>query len=155
MPRDDPRPLSNVGAARCADCGFLRAGVRARDRAGTFRAMNDWLPWVALALLAIVIVRRVIAMRNRIPGEAARAKVREGALLLDVRTPGEFAAMAIPSAKNVPVHELGSRLSELPRDRPIIVYCASGMRSAGAASFLRKRGFEVHDLGPASAWPLG
>lgn len=115
--------------------------------------MNDWVFWCAAAVLALFVVRRLIAIRSRIPGDAAREKVREGAVLLDVRTPGEFAAAALPGAKNVPLQELASRLPELPRDRAIVVYCASGMRSSAAASFLKKRGYEVHDLGPASAWP--
>ncbi|MDQ3033063.1 MAG: rhodanese-like domain-containing protein [Myxococcota bacterium] len=109
--------------------------------------------WIAMAILAILIVRRVLAIRGRIPGAEARAKVDAGALLLDVRTPAEFASSALPGATNVPVHQLASRLGELPRDRPIVVYCASGMRSSSAASFLRRRGLEVYDLGPGSAWP--
>lgn len=115
--------------------------------------MQDVVFWIAVALFVVIVVRRVLAIRSRIPGEQARAKVDAGALLLDVRTPREFEAASLPGARNVPVHELASRLGELPKDRPIVVYCASGMRSSSAASFLKRRGLEVYDLGPASAWP--
>jgi rhodanese-related sulfurtransferase len=43
-------------------------------------------------------------------------------------------------------------MSELPRDHTIVVYCASGMRSARAATALRSAGYEVRDLGPMSNW---
>ncbi len=114
---------------------------------------RDPLFWGALALTVFLVVRFVLAARNRIPGAKAREKVAAGALLLDVRTEGEFRGGAIPGAKNIPVQSLASRLGELDRARPVIVYCASGMRSSSAASLLKKNGFgEVHDLGPASAW---
>ena len=84
----------------------------------------------------------------------ARRLVAAGATLLDVRTPEEFAAGHLPGARNIPVDELGGRLDEVgPRDRPIVVYCASGVRAASAARTLAGAGFtRVHDLGPMSAW---
>lgn len=90
----------------------------------------------------------------RISGKDAREKVAAGALLLDVRTPGEFASGHIKGALNIPVHELGTRVGELgATSRPVVVYCASGMRSARATSLLRKKGWgEVYNLGPQSAW---
>lgn len=114
---------------------------------------HDFPSWIGTGIFAFLLVRFVIAARGRVSGPVARQKVAEGALLLDVRSEGEFRGGAIPGAKNIPVQALGRRLSELDRARPIVVYCASGMRSASAASMLRKSGFtEVHDLGPAAAW---
>lgn len=79
--------------------------------------------------------------------------VQEGALLLDVRSPEEFASGRLPDAVNIPVEELKSRLGELEAKRPIVVYCRSGRRSAKAAELLKSAGFQqVHDLGPMSAW---
>lgn len=92
-------------------------------------------------------------------GKVAPAKARElverGALLLDVRTPGEFAGGHIAGARNVPLQELGARVGELgDRDRPVVLYCASGMRSASAASALKRAGFKhVFDLGAMGRWP--
>ncbi len=115
--------------------------------------MRDLPFWIGVTVLAIFVVRFVVAARNRIAGPAARAKVAAGALLLDVRSETEFKSGAIPGAKNIPVQSLASRLGELEPARPVVVYCASGIRSASAASLLKRRGFsEVHDLGPAAAW---
>ena len=114
--------------------------------------INDLLFWVLVAFVVVMAVRMFLASKNRISPDDARAKVKAGALLLDVRTPGEFSAGAIPGAKNIPVQSLGSRLGELPKDKPIVVYCASGMRSASALGLLKKNGFDAYDLGPASRW---
>lgn len=88
-----------------------------------------------------------------VDGKRARELVQAGAILLDVRTPGEFAGGALPGARNVPVQELQARLGELDRAATYVVYCRSGARSASAAGALRGAGFgQVHDLGSISAW---
>lgn len=82
-----------------------------------------------------------------------RELVRNGALLLDVRTPDEYAAQHVPGASNIPVDQLPARLAEVgPASRPIVVYCRSGARSARAAAFLRASGYDVHDIGGLHAW---
>ena len=88
----------------------------------------------------------------RISGVDARAAVAEGATLLDVRTPGEYEGGHIDQAVNIPVADLGRRVDEVSKDKPVVVYCASGGRSARAAGLLREAGYTVHDLGPMSAW---
>jgi len=107
---------------------------------------------VLTAFVVVMVVRMFLASRNRISASEARAKVDAGGLLLDVRSPGEFSAGALPGARNIPVQSLGSRLGELPKGKPIVVYCASGMRSASALGLLKKNGFDAYDLGPASRW---
>lgn len=91
-----------------------------------------------------------------ISGEAARALVtQKGAFLLDVRTPEEFKEGHVEGATNIPVQVLESRLAELAdkKEKDIVVYCRSGMRSARAAALLKERGFvKVHDLGGMSNW---
>jgi len=87
-----------------------------------------------------------------VDGTQAQELVGQGALLLDVRTTGEFAGGALPGAVNIPVGELSSRLDELPTDTTIITYCASGSRSATAAALLRNEGFTVCNLGAMSNW---
>lgn len=83
----------------------------------------------------------------------ARQMVANGALLLDVRTPAEYAAGHVDGALNIPVQELGSRMRELgPTTRPIVVYCRSGARSATATGMMRSVGYEVLDVGPMSAY---
>lgn len=62
--------------------------------------------------------------------------------LLDVREPVEFQLGALPGAVNIPLPELRGRLAELPKDRPIIVYCQVGLRAYIALRILRQHGFE-------------
>jgi len=87
-----------------------------------------------------------------VDGDQARALVGQGAFLLDVRTPEEYAAGHIDGATNIPLEEVSGRTSELPTDTVIVTYCQSGNRSASAARTLRQAGLEVCDLGPMSAW---
>lgn len=84
---------------------------------------------------------------HRIDSATAARLVSEGALLLDVRTPTEFASGAPSGALNIPVQELAGRLDELPRDRAIVAYCRSGVRSSTAVSQLVAAGFDAHDAG--------
>jgi len=87
------------------------------------------------------------------PGVHHRRLVADGALLLDVRTPGEFQEGHVPHAKNIPVQELRQRLHEVgPSKRPVVVYCRSGGRSAQAAAILCQAGYQVRDIGPMTAW---
>ena len=64
------------------------------------------------------------------------------AALLDVREPQEFAAGHVPGARNLPQAELATRLSEVPRDRPVYLICQGGFRSLRAAQFLSQMGFK-------------
>ncbi len=68
-------------------------------------------------------------------------RIAGGAKVIDVRTPEEFADGAYPGAVNIPVSSLGARLGEVPRDRPVVLYCASGARSGAAARFLKSAGY--------------
>ena len=109
--------------------------------------------WLLTGLFVFLLVRQLLAARNRIPSSQARAKVAAGAQLLDVRSEAEFRSGSLPGARNIPVSSLASRVGELDPKRPLVVFCASGMRSANALSTLRSKGFtEVYDLGPLSAW---
>jgi len=70
------------------------------------------------------------------------AKIHAGAAVIDVRSPDEFADGAYPGARNIPVNALMGRLSDVgPKEKPVVVYCASGGRSAVAAQILRANGF--------------
>ncbi|MDG1482538.1 MAG: rhodanese-like domain-containing protein [Myxococcota bacterium] len=90
--------------------------------------------------------------KTRISGAEAREKVAGGAVLVDVRSPAEFASGHLDGARNIPLGALRSRLDELSADAEVVVYCASGMRSASAAKRLRSAGFTAHNLGPLRAW---
>ena len=77
----------------------------------------------------------------------------DGAQIVDVRGAGEYAAGHIPGAVNIPLPELHDRVGELP-DRPIVLHCQGGTRSAIAASVVRAAGREdVSDMdGGYAAW---
>jgi phage shock protein E len=70
------------------------------------------------------------------------AKIQAGAAVIDVRSPDEFADGAYPGARNIPVNTLPHRLGDVgAKDKPVVVYCASGGRSAVAAQILKASGF--------------
>ena len=75
-------------------------------------------------------------------------------MLLDVREPQEFVAGHVPGARNLPQAELATRLSEVPRDRPVYLICQGGFRSLRAAQFLSQMGFKdvASVSGGTEAW---
>jgi rhodanese-related sulfurtransferase len=74
--------------------------------------------------------------------------VKQGAVILDVRSKGEYNGGHIKGSINISVDTLSSNLNKLKKDKPIITCCASGMRSASAKSILKSNGFsEVHNGG--------
>lgn len=77
-------------------------------------------------------------------------------VILDVRTPEEFAAGHVPGAKNIPHDQLPNRLAELAgaKDKDIVVYCRSGRRSEMAINTLSSQGFErlLHLDGDMIKW---
>ncbi|MFZ5943090.1 MAG: rhodanese-like domain-containing protein [Bacillota bacterium] len=75
-----------------------------------------------------------------IPSEAK--KMKKDVFFLDVRTVNEYSRGHIPGSKNIPLHQLGKRLAEIPRDKTIIVVCQSGTRSAKGTVKLLKQGFK-------------
>ena len=79
--------------------------------------------------------------------DGVKRLVDTGATVLDVRSQREFLSGAYPGARNIPVQEIGLRLAEVPRGKPVVVYCASGMRSALAARILAAEGFEAVNAG--------
>ncbi|MFZ5439278.1 MAG: rhodanese-like domain-containing protein [Myxococcota bacterium] len=113
---------------------------------------QDLIPWLVMGgvVAAMLIFKRL----GQVSSADARRMVQEGAKLVDVRSPAEFGSGHIPGAVNVPVNELGAKLKAIgPKDKPVIVYCASGTRSAMARSMLKSQGFEkVFNLGAMSRW---
>lgn len=74
-------------------------------------------------------------------------------LLIDVRTPEEFAAGHIEGAINIPVESIAMRLDEIPEDEKVVLYCRSGNRSNQAAAILDDAGYpQIYDLGGIIDW---
>jgi len=67
---------------------------------------------------------------------------REKTVMIDVRTPEEYSLGTIEGAKNIPVDKLRNRLSEIPQDREIIIFCQVGLRSYIACRILRQKGYK-------------
>jgi len=73
---------------------------------------------------------------------------QNGAVFVDVRSVAEFASGSAPGSINIPLPDLASRLAELPKDRDVVLCCASGSRSGMAKMMLRTKGFtKVHNAG--------
>lgn len=81
---------------------------------------------------------------------------REKAAVVDVCSPGEFAAGHVSGSKNVPLGELEAKLPGVVKNKstPVILVCASGMRSRRAVAIAKKLGYEnAHSLsGGMGAW---
>ena len=96
-----------------------------------------------------------LAATPRIDVATLAERMRKGDVeVLDVRGAAEWQAGHLPDVDNIPVGFLQDRLDELPRDRPLVLHCQGGGRSAIAASLLRARGFQnVTDVrGGYGAW---
>jgi len=74
--------------------------------------------------------------------------LRNGAIIVDVRTEREFKAGHAKGSINIPLDKLTHDLSKLKKDKPVITCCASGMRSSTAKNILKRNGFsEVYNAG--------
>ena len=97
-----------------------------------------------LVLLAYLLAIRLATRgnyRNLSPGEALPL-VKSGTMyILDVRTVPELAGGCLPGAHSIPLNQIRQRMAEIPKG-PILVYCASGMRSRRAASMLSQAGHQ-------------
>ncbi|MDD3353557.1 rhodanese-like domain-containing protein [Zoogloea sp.] len=114
--------------------------------------------WAALAAVSgtMLIITSVRGARGVSPAQATALINRNDAIVIDVRETAEFAAGHLLNARHIPAGELSNRLGELEKfkDKPVILNCQSGGRSASACALLRKAGFtQVHNLnGGIIAW---
>lgn len=81
---------------------------------------------------------------------------QKGALFLDVRSAAEFNSANAPGTINIPLQELGNRLSEIPKTAPVVLCCATGTRSGMAKLLLKKNGYkDIYNIGAWSKFRLG
>lgn len=73
--------------------------------------------------------------------------MKNGAVIVDVRTKGEYQLGHIAGSQNIPLDTLGAQLGKIQEGKVVITCCASGMRSATAKSILKSKGFEVYNGG--------
>jgi rhodanese-related sulfurtransferase len=160
-PNPAPRRLA------CFLGGMMNLGIAVAF--GTGYILLGYLIGVGLIVLQLIVISSHFCVASwmlealgklggrlpsRIDPDAARQLVAAGAVLLDVRSPQEYADQRLPEAVNIPVDQLEARLDEVRQlARPLVVYCASGMRSNRAAGMLRQAEIpDVHDLGSLSRW---
>ena len=112
----------------------------------------DWI--LPLVVVAAIVAFLYLKLNGGVSTEDARRHLREGALLVDVRTPGEFAAGSVKGAINVPLSELpGAMTKHCPdKNRVLLLHCQSGGRSGVAAVKLRSAGYtQVFNVGSFAA----
>jgi rhodanese-related sulfurtransferase len=106
--------------------------------------------WIALAVILVAIAGFVVSQNNQpsvasLPGEItvnqAAQKRDQGAFILDVREPSEWTQFHIPGATLIPLGDLPNRLTEIPKDREVVVVCRTGNRSAQGRDILLNAGF--------------
>lgn len=107
--------------------------------------------WIGLLIFVVVIAAMILVRRlGQVSLPAAREHLRNGALLVDVRTQAEFAAGHLPKSINFPLNEIEAQLPRRVKDhnQALLLYCQSGMRSAIARRKLRAMGYtNVFQLG--------
>jgi phage shock protein E len=75
---------------------------------------------------------------------AAKELLEKGAIVIDVRSPGEFSGGHVAGSKNIPLPKIESKIKEIKKlNKPVVACCASGMRSGQAADILKRNGIEA------------
>lgn len=113
---------------------------------------TPWALWAGAAVLVAVVLMLVTRPAGPTPGDVDSAQFAEviasgGAMLVDVRTPAEYASGHIPGATNVSVEEVPGASASWDKAAKIALYCQTGSRSASAMDYLRGQGFtDVYNL---------
>ncbi|MGO4728949.1 rhodanese-like domain-containing protein [Paenibacillus sp. 2KB_22] len=116
---------------------------------------------INIAILLLIVwflytrLKPVTGLTNLKPDEFRQAiKTNSPGMVVDVREPAEYKRGYIPGAINIPLSQLKQRLSEIPQNKRVFLYCQSGMRSKSAAKILSKQGYaQISNLqGGVSAW---
>jgi rhodanese-related sulfurtransferase len=118
--------------------------------------MRSKILWGLAVVLGLALVVPQLQASQGVDVKAAKGLSDQGALLLDVREPDEYASVHAVNAKLIPLGEVGARLKEIEayKDKPVAVICRSGRRSAQAVSLLKESGFTqvVNVEGGTQAW---
>lgn len=101
-----------------------------------------------IATAAFALLSPAPAVKKTITAKELTQLQSAGAWVIDVRTNGEYISGHIPNALNIPLDQLSQAADTWSTSQPVVVYCATGARSAEAATLLAGGGFrEVYDLG--------
>ena len=90
---------------------------------------------------------------REVPLVAFAAAHSDGAIVVDVREPGEYVGGHVPGATLVPMGQISSRVHDLPKDRPVYLICDSGNRSLAMTNVLVRSGYDAYSVsGGIGAW---
>jgi rhodanese-related sulfurtransferase len=128
--------------------GLLSSSAAVADQAAVSPAANPPPAAPAAAATAAAPLISQDALTER------QARHDPSLFLLDVRTPEEFAAGHVPGAVNIPQNQIASHLTEIPKDKDVVLYCHSGRRAGLAAEELAAAGYKrlYHLQGDMAAW---
>lgn len=119
---------------------YLEGGIEAWKKAGgevVSGQLKTQIVYVPKPKLGAIVIEDFKKITGKIP---------KNVLIIDVRDPEETQMGMIKGAKNIPVNELKDRLNEIPKDKEIIVHCATGMRAEMAYNILKEAGYNVKFL---------
>ncbi len=111
--------------------------------------------WIVVGAIAVFYLWKTFGPGRAASSKVVREKIESGATVIDVRTGSEYSSGAYPGARNIPLDKLSDRIGKLgAKDQSVIVYCASGSRSAQAAKILKAAGFtDVTNAGALHSMP--
>lgn len=102
--------------------------------------------WLAIILTSATLLSAQAFATQR--ADIGWEWIEQGAMIVDVRTPQEFADGHLNNAKNYPLSELDKHFADIDKDTQIVLYCRSGNRSGKAFSYLQSKGFtNLHNAG--------
>jgi phage shock protein E len=102
------------------------------------------IPWTSISIAIVVLAGLLLVKRGGLVSEkAARVYLRQGAMIIDVRSAGEFTAGHLPKAINIPLSEIETVIWRKvnAQKRVLLLHCQSGMRSRTATKKLRALGY--------------
>jgi len=124
---------------------------------------NPYLLLIALACGLMLLWPNLSRRPAQAVGVTAAVQMvnRSQGVLVDVRSPEQYKTGTIAQARNLPAEQLTQKLASLPKNKPLIIFCAQGAESAKIAAQLRKQGLQAVSIeGGLRAWtqagmPLG
>jgi rhodanese-related sulfurtransferase len=128
---------------------MTRKMTKKKHKATFYKPMPVW-GWIAVGVVILAVAGFIILQqspRSAAPVPTAITVIQasqlrnQGAFILDVREPSEWAQFHIPGATLIPLGSLPNRLNEVPKDRQVVVVCRTGVRSAQGQDILLKAGF--------------
>jgi len=117
----------------------------------------EYIKYIIIALIVIYFITRLLptkGVRNITSAQLKNELNDKNKQFVDVRTPGEYKNNHIRQFKNIPLHQLEQKISQLSKDKEVVIICQSGMRSNKACKILKKQGFKqvTNVKGGMSAW---